>query len=107
MTIRYRRHEKTATGHELKSGMSKIENMDYYLNAIKKAKIFVEAESIKNKNKKEKCIRMSEKWCELRKSALTNANIVSWLKLMVYIRYYFNVRSWIADLIMLNDYKRN
>lgn len=107
MTIRYRRHEQTATGRDKKTGISKLNSLAYYRKVLDSMIRFVKAEkNVQGKEEKLKYLAAAERWCIYRESALKNANIASWLKLMKYHKYYYNNKSWFADLLMLGDYKK-
>ena len=105
MTIRYRRHEQTATGREKKSGVHKVETMRYYVKVLASMQRFVEREDISDKSEKLRYIMAAQQWCRYRLKALIDADIFAWVKLLQYRKYYYNNVSWLADLLMLNDYK--
>ena len=68
---------------------------------------FVNSESdVQEKEEKLKYLRTAEQWCAHREKALKNADVIAWLKLIKYRKYYYNKKSWIADFLMLGDYKK-
>lgn len=105
MTIEYRRHDNTATGREKRNGKSKVESLSYYSKVIDKMREFVENEDVQKKEEKLYYLQRAERWCQLRKNALVNANYFAWLKGIGYIEYYYSIKSWVADFFMLKDYK--
>lgn len=107
MTIRYRRHEQTATGRDKKSGVSKMETMAYYSKVVESMLRFVETEkNVADRKEKRNYILEAKQWCQRRTRALEHADVVAWLGLARYLKYYFNRKSWLADLWMLGDYKK-
>ncbi len=99
--IYYRRHENTATGHEYKSVGTKIESMKYYLKALDKINEYLVNNDLDNFKYKEKHIKKCTEWCNLRLEFLKSHKFFLWLKLFGYIKYYYNFKSYIADLIMV------
>lgn len=107
MTIRYRRHEQTATGRDKKTGIYKLNSLTYYQKVLKSMIRFVNSETdVQEKEEKLKYIKAAEQWCVYREKALKNADVIAWLKLMKYHKYYYNKKSWFADFLMLGDYKK-
>ncbi|MCM1227307.1 MAG: glycosyltransferase [Clostridium sp.] len=99
--IYYRRHENTATGREHKSTETKIESMEYYLKALDSISEHLANNDLENSEFKEKHVKKCTEWCNLRLKFLKSHRFILWLKLFRYIKYYYNFKSYLADLVMV------
>lgn len=100
MTIRYRRHACTATGRERKTLNSKQETMIYYKNALDLIEKFAD-KKVKHESDKILIIKNCKKWCELRMKIVQKRSIIAWLQNVRYVQFYYNLKSYIADLYMI------
>lgn len=103
MTIRYRRHSMTATGHEKKNRIEKIRLLAYQKKAVEKMKLFVENENVEKREKKLVYLNKISEWIDNRERILTKGSVINWLCNLKYMNYYYNYKSWIADGLMLKD----
>ncbi len=102
--IFYRRHNETATGNEKKTVMSKINSMNYYLKAVDSIKVIADSVSDRT-GKKMKYVAGCKEWAALRLKFLKNGKLSLWFCLGLYMPYYYNTRSYFADLIMSLQFK--
>ncbi len=107
--IYYRRHDATATGREVRTAQTKITSMTYYLEAIKRLKKYVKKhpEYVSgDKEYKNEYIKKCREWASIRRLYLKTGKTALWAKLWSYRDYYFNTKSYLADLYMANKKKR-
>ena len=101
--IYYRRHEDTATGHENRTAQSKIQSMGYYTEALDRLEKYIKAHpecAEGEKAYKKDYIKKCRAWCQLRTEFLKTRKLNLWRKLGRYMDYYFNPKSYFADLYM-------
>ena len=88
-------------------GGYKLNTLVYYRKALERLIRFVNEEyNVKEKDMKLQYLEMAWKWAEYREKALKQADILTWLRLFKYRKYYFNFKSWLADFLMLRDYAK-
>jgi len=97
--IFYRRHSETATGNEKKTVASKLESMSCYLKAIDSLKD-VASDTVNGTLNKTQYRAKCREWAALRIEFLRSWKFILWLRLGLYISYYYNIKSYFADLIM-------
>lgn len=101
----YRRHSETATGNEKKRIDTKIKSMEYYNIAIDKLKHFINNNKINDFKYKEKLILEEKIWINNRLKWLKYGKIIDLFKLISHIGYYYNIKSFLSDVLMVMNYK--
>lgn len=96
----YRRHAETATGHDKKTAENKITAMGYYDKAVKSLEKYAIENNVDNIAYKQQLINNEKNWIYHRIKWLKNKEILSYIKLLRYIGYYYNFKSYVADFIM-------
>lgn len=99
VSILYRRHTHTATGHEKRTVDYKINNLRYYNKVIEVALDFLKNEKVLFQSEKESVLHKYNKWCALRMDFLAHHKIKSGIKLLKYIDCYYSKKTYVFDLM--------
>lgn len=99
ISILYRRHNYTATGHEKRTISYKLNTLNHYSKVIESALDFLEEEKVLLQKEKADVVRKCNRWCTLRIDFLTHRRIISGVKLLNYIDCYYFKKTFIFDFI--------
>ena len=99
VSILYRRHNHTATGHEKRTVDYKLDTLQYYNKVIDLALDFLKEEDVPFREKKKLILYKCNRWCNLRIDLLKQRRLISGVKLLRYIAYYSHKRTYVFDII--------
>lgn len=99
-TIDFRRHANNATARARKNLSSKKETVEFYARTLRMMNEFVQQESVSNYNEKKDILSNLTIWNNLRINVIEKRSIMSWLKLFKYRNYFWNKKTYFADILM-------
>ena len=97
VSISYRRHNYTATGHEKRTLDYKLNTLRYYNKVIEIALDFLKKEKVLLQKEKESVLYKCNEWCALRMDFLAHHKIKSGIKLLKYIDCYYYKKTYVFD----------
>lgn len=94
--IYYRRHEGTATGHDVGTLQKKMKNLEFEQSALTYIKNYCNAEKIGKEFSKR--IRRAEKYLAVREKMLKQKSIVQGIRNLPQLSFYIKVSTYLGDL---------
>lgn len=104
-SIQFRRHSNNATGREMKSPSSRVRDIRYYSDLIRRLEIFYENHPEKVIEENLRNLKKYLNWIELRMCILQSRSnvkkILYWLRLSKFINNYYSLKSYFSDFYFL------